>query len=427
MCGPRWAPGLGRTSFARMEEKTSMRLRARVNKTFNRRSPPCLRQGTERLRNRRARAGRTVNGGDENDVAFVTLDHLEVLDGERVERRFPSVDEPPQVTVPGGGLIQHFVKQVPLRLVHGDDREALVPVPVIRHEAENRIHDRLRLDPVPVVVVNAAIDQMVIDAVVAGTFEGRGKNDQLIVVEILIRKLDQGAVAGTIVPLKSARRRPHGQREIEDGLGRVHKRPVLVVRRHAGAQEKGRGRQLLRVSDNNGALAARQRTDGVGRQDLRRLIDDDQIEQLRPAGQQLGNRRRRHHEAGLELLQGPGGTMHQLTNRNTGALKTQLMADQRQLRIRAGWANVVARRDLTLLYAMGDPSAFKSLEFLIQLSELCLVIRKLIACQAPQARVLREDGVGKGPVEKVAEKIGQPAQVGAAALQGAQDGGANGG
>ena len=98
-----------------------------------------------------------------------------------------------------------------------------------------------------------------------------------------------------------------------------------------------------------------------GRQDLRRLVDDDQIEQLRPAGQQFGDRRRRHHEAGLELLQGPGRTMHQLTNRNTGALKTQLVADQRQLRIRARCADVVARRDLTLLYAMGDPSAFKSL------------------------------------------------------------------
>ena len=50
------------------------------------------------------------------------------------------------------------LKQVPLRLVHGDHCEALVPVPVIRREAENRIHDRLRLAPVPVIVVNAAVD-----------------------------------------------------------------------------------------------------------------------------------------------------------------------------------------------------------------------------------------------------------------------------
>ena len=91
--------------------------------------------------------------------------------------------------------------------------------------------------------------------------------------------------------------------------------------------------------------------------------------------------------------------MHQLTNRNTGALKTQLMADQRQLRIRAGCADVVARRDrhgCCMRWATRSRSSPWS--FSSSFRNSVLVIRKLIACQAPQARVLREDGVGKRPV-----------------------------
>ena len=69
-----------------IEEKTSQRRLARLMRTFSRRSPPSCPSGPKRIGRLAARRRRAIADRDEDHVAFVALDVLEILDEERLGR-----------------------------------------------------------------------------------------------------------------------------------------------------------------------------------------------------------------------------------------------------------------------------------------------------------------------------------------------------
>src|SRR5262245_10665161 len=132
---------------------------------------------------------------------------------------------------------------------------------------------------------------------------GRWKSDQPTFVEVLIGKRDQGLVPAAVVPAQPVRAQSRGQTAIENALesrGFIFGLAVLVVRGGVLLKE-GRRRQLLVVPGHNQLPAAIDRHDGVLRTDLRRLVENDEVEVNLLRMQKLAYRERTHEQARLEL------------------------------------------------------------------------------------------------------------------------------
>ena len=164
----------------------------------------------------------------------------------------------------------------------------------------------------------------------------------------MVGEPDQAAMQASIVPAQIAGRPKRAKPEIEDRIDLFVQSVFGVVLVGLGPErgfEKAGGRQLHRIADDDALLRARDRAKGVFRAHLRRLVDDDQVEQLRNLGQILRHRDRRHHEAGLELAGGGPRPKKQVAERQRASLQGNLILNEGALGEIARPADPDARLD----------------------------------------------------------------------------------
>ena len=111
-------------SFACMDEKISMRCRARLKSTFRRLSSTGMGDRSEPPHDGAADSLAPIDSRNENDIALVALHRLEISDDERVQRISPTPAIARNRWVPSGCAVQHLVDVVALPLVHRDNGKA---------------------------------------------------------------------------------------------------------------------------------------------------------------------------------------------------------------------------------------------------------------------------------------------------------------
>ena len=94
-------------------------------------------------------------------------------------------------------------------------------------------------------------------------------------------------------------------------------------------EESGR-RQLPLVTDDDHLPASRHRAERIHGLDLRRLVDDQQIERDRPRLQELSHRERAHQEDRLDLLDDGASPFQQLPYRQMISLLGDLSVQHAQ-------------------------------------------------------------------------------------------------
>ena len=125
---------------------------------------------------------------------------------------------------------------------------------------------------------------------------------------------DEALVEGAVVPRQPAGRQRRGQ-HVEHRLEALGERLALGAALLVdGGGEERRRRQLTLVAGDDDLVRARDRRDGLRRRDLRRLVEDDDVE---PAArrQHRGDDERAHRPGGLDRGEGVPGTRQQVAQR----------------------------------------------------------------------------------------------------------------
>src|SRR5207245_3272405 len=248
--------------------------------------PPLASLGQKRAEAIRQVATAVLAVADREDdgVARVTLDALEVLDEEALFLVFG--EEVTQFVVKFRVLTQPLDPALldPVRVPypHRDHTEGLVRArsSVLKDQVNDGVD--LRAGAVRV-GLRIARDR---DVTQHGVAADAGESDQLSVVDVCVRERDQGFVATSVVPAQHPEAKQRTKR-VEDRLEplragdqrdrRIHLLELLFFLRRLG-DEKGRRRQLLLVAGHDELSAAQDRGDRVSRRDLRRLVEDDYVE-----------------------------------------------------------------------------------------------------------------------------------------------------
>ena len=141
-----------------------------------------------------------VNRRDEYDIALVALNRLKIPDDERIERIPPASAVTRYLRIFRRLTIQHFIHMIALRLVHRYNRQAEIAILGIFHELVRRLHDMLGFGRISAVLVESILDVMIANTASVLVFVRPRKDDQFVVVEMFVRKLDQTTVARAIMP-----------------------------------------------------------------------------------------------------------------------------------------------------------------------------------------------------------------------------------
>lgn len=154
-----------------------------------------------------------VDRRDEDDIALVALDVLEVLDEERLQGRCPARPIALGHGVAHEEAVHLGQDQIALGLVEGDDAQRLVRV--LRHKVDSRLDRSLGLGDIALVAVLAG-DRDKLDPVVGVLLLGRGEHYEPIIVEVAVGERDERSVLGSIVPQEFAGRLECHAGDIED-------------------------------------------------------------------------------------------------------------------------------------------------------------------------------------------------------------------
>jgi hypothetical protein len=271
---------------------------------------------------------------EQDDVALVALDRLQVLDQHwlrvlRCERRVERRVGAPR-------LIEQILDQALLGAAEGDDADR-VPGPRRIAQAPHHLGDHgLGLGAVgagtgPVV---DAVDLAPLDAELGDPRRRRREHLQAIAVVAAVRERDEIVVAAAVVPAQAQLGQARRDAGVEDALEVAGQRILVVVlvvgHAAAGGKKTGR-RQLARVADHHRDVTAGERTDRVGGRDLRRLVEDDQIELRQRRVQVLGDRQRAHQQARGQPRQQRRDVAEQRAQRPVAALLLQLVQQHADL------------------------------------------------------------------------------------------------
>ncbi len=159
------------------------------------------------------------------------------------------------------------------------------------------------------------------------------KGHQPVIVEEPVRERDQLLVAAPIVPIERGRHELRARLaqeavEVHDLLGLL----VVVVLAH---EERGR-RQLFRIADDDRLVCAKERGYRVLRHDLRRLVEDDEVEGRLFRVDVLTDGKWAHHETWLQREDECGDAPDQLADRFQMRLLLRFALEDRYLARRAG-------------------------------------------------------------------------------------------
>ena len=135
-------------------------------------------------------------------------------------------------------------------------------------------------------------------------------------------------MAASVVPAEVGGVEPRGKAFVEDALKVLVSFFVILSR--LGLLEEVRRRHLLRVSHHDALLRARNDADRVPHRNLRRLVEDNQVER-RLGGQILRDGERAHQEARLEASNHRVRLGEQLADRLLARLLRALAADDPEL------------------------------------------------------------------------------------------------
>src|SRR5579885_1320146 len=192
-----------------MEEKVTTFSFARVKSTFRRRLPARPLIGP---------IFRPIHRADEDDVALVSLDVLQVLDEELLQTvvlLLPIVDVSLDVRMARACEIELFEDQVTLLLVQRDYSQR--PLRLRTHEVDGRIDHHLRLYRVSARFVSA-LDALILYPHPSHRLCCGRKHDQVVVVYKPIGELYQARVPRTVMPSEAPGRTKRRVRHFQDGL-----------------------------------------------------------------------------------------------------------------------------------------------------------------------------------------------------------------
>ena len=130
-----------------------------------------------------------------------------------------------------------------------------------------------------------------------------GKSDEIRFVKMPVGKRDQLFVAAAIMPQQHFVGQAHRRAFVQNAFVNVADFAFFVVFVIRCAAEKARRRQLFAVADNDKLRAAHNCADGVFGTNLRRFIENYQIEAHFIGLQKLRDRKRTHQQTRFERLQ----------------------------------------------------------------------------------------------------------------------------
>ena len=230
------------------------------------------------------------------------------------------------------------------------------------------VYDALRLDLIHLILVDAVCDVVVEDAERPALLVRRREDDQLSVVELLVRERDQRMVLRAIMPAELPRGMKLRHADVEDAFG-IRDGDAVGRCGHAG-EERGRG-ELFGVAHDHQLLAPGDGTDGLGGRQLRGLVHDDDVERHGAGLQKLGDGLRAHHEAGHQLLDGAARSFENLPDRHSWLLLREEVLQQPHFGflIHAG-AFGAGQRDGSADARVGDVLAAELNDLLVEGGEL---------------------------------------------------------
>ena len=234
---------------------------------------------------------------EQDHVPFVALHVLEVLDEERLLARVR--EEVLELRIRRAPLFEDVLDERLLRHRERDDACAAALPRGIRKALEHVVDKRLRLGFVRAArlrVVDAVLDVAVRNAKTRSGARS-GERAEPVVVVVVVRERDERLVAASVVPAEVSGVKSRRKAFVEDALKVLV--PFFVFLSRLALLEEVRRRHLLRVSHHDALLRARDDADRVPHRNLRRLVEDDQVER-RLGGQILRDGERAHQEARLE-------------------------------------------------------------------------------------------------------------------------------
>ena len=168
-------------------------------------------------------------------------------------------------------------------------------------------------------------------------FQNRArKRRQGLAVDVVIGEGNQPAVPAAVMPPEHLFLDGQALHHVQDrlyvgdqsqALGSVVRVLIVEVLRLLAAEEAG-GWQLPVVPGHDCLFGPGQGADGLRRRDLRSLVEDDHVEELRVRGNHLRHLKRRHHPAGPEPAQHLRRLVDQLPHRKVPAALHRLPSHQ---------------------------------------------------------------------------------------------------
>ena len=159
---------------------------------------------------------------------------------------------------------------------------------------------------------------------------------QLVVVDVAVGERDERLASAAVVPAEAAAGQAQRAADVEDALevrqallGLLLVRGQLLVA--GGPLEEAGRRQLLLVARDDQLLPPVDGADGVVGADLRRLVEDDQVEAEVVRVQVGADRQRAHHQAGLQPGQQGRHAGEELAQRQVAPLLVDLAQEDAQL------------------------------------------------------------------------------------------------
>ena len=209
--------------------------------------------------------------------------------------------------------------------------------------------DRLRLggvDPLALVVGAGIVAEDEPRVLLAHV--GAREDHEAVVVELVVRHGDQRLVAAAVVPPQHPLGRSAGAEQPQDALEVGGLAQVLLVGAVGHPVEEARRRELFAVAHDHGLLAPKDRSQGLDRTHLARLVEDHEVEADRAGRDVLRDRQRAHHEDRLDRLDRASRPLHEHADRKVTPLLLEFALEHAQL------AAAVLAREL-LPVPLGDP------------------------------------------------------------------------